>query len=132
MSDQSLHPGIIYAIALIPVALIVILTWTILKGFDLLPNLRARWTKARRRPQLPVTDICPVGSTRGSLTTIESAFIGQSRNGSVETVTRPEPIHDVRKPMVGGRHPLSVAHSQERKIHAGPPQQPKKIKQRKS
>ncbi|XXG98548.1 Putative ribokinase [Hypoxylon texense] len=120
MSDQSLHPGIICAIALIPTILIVIITLTILKGFNLLPQPGTWWENIQYRKHSAPVVVTLVDPAGGSFSTIESNFIGQARNESVTSIRRPPPVHHARKTVIRGRNPFSPTRNQERQIHASP------------
>lgn len=93
---EQLHPGIICAIALIPAVLIVIVTLTILKGFNLISHLCNRRSKSRSEQLAPTHPTSLIDNTGGSFTTIKSSFIGQVRNESLGSIIRPLPVHYAR------------------------------------
>lgn len=130
MSDQTLHPGIICAIVLIPAALLLFVTLIILKGFNLISQLCTCWRRPRRQrdeKHSQATSASLTDPTGGSFTTIESSFIGQARNESTATITLPPPVHHARQPVAGCRYSPSATYNQERKVNAGPPQQAQEL-----
>ncbi|OTB19934.1 hypothetical protein K445DRAFT_153479 [Daldinia sp. EC12] len=92
MSEQ-LHPGIICAVALIPAILIVIITLTILKGFNLLSSLCKWRPKSQSEPLASTHPTSFIDTAGGSCTTIKSSFIGQAGNESLGSIVRPLPVH---------------------------------------
>ncbi|KAI1877434.1 hypothetical protein JX265_003442 [Neoarthrinium moseri] len=88
-SATPVHPGIIVTVVVLLIFLLVIIVVAIVRGFDLGPHhnsglrglfSRGRGTSRATLATLPSTSRVTVGDTLGSITTVQSHFIGQSQD----------------------------------------------------
>lgn len=103
-TDDFATPGIVIPVVLIPLALILSVALSILKGFNLLPS-KDYWNSALSRlfhgrktqspTQNPISQVSR--DTIGSFSTIESSFIGQN-NEANQVVSKPHIVHYPNRP----------------------------------
>ncbi len=119
LERPRLHPGIICAVASVPIIFIVVVAFVILKGFDLLPSVHSWnpgnwgfWSTPSKRNSEEEVSLDPVGSC----STIHSTFIGQRKDESVKAVAPPQAIYHATLPanaLSKDRMPSAPANHQE-------------------
>ncbi|RYP79063.1 hypothetical protein DL771_000041 [Monosporascus sp. 5C6A] len=125
LKPSELHPGIVCIIAFIPAVLVLVIILVILNGFNLLPSVKSwtprHWSCRPERPHQSPEEGRAVNPVP-SCSSIESAFIGQQRDESIEALPPPRPsASQLDGPAAcGSRHASSStysAHSSDNGTH---------------